>query len=186
MRNKGIAYSAVLVVLLAAGLVHAQTAHLSDIVVTNTDEDLIVYFGVEGCFTPDMLRAIESGLPTTFTFYVNLYRKRDLWVDELIAEKELRHSVKYDPLKRRFEVRLTEREGEVLFVEGLQEVQRIMSEVAALKVAKLDDLKKGQEYQVRMRAELEKIRLPLKMHTVLFFLSLWDFETDWHTMEFVY
>lgn len=35
-------------------------------------------------------------------------------------------------------------------------------------------------------AELNKIRLPFHLHYVFFFLSLWDFETDWHTIKFTY
>ena len=37
-----------------------------------------------------------------------------------------------------------------------------------------------------VKAELEKVRLPLYLHYVLFFVSLWDFETDWFTIDFIY
>ena len=37
-----------------------------------------------------------------------------------------------------------------------------------------------------MMAELNKIQLPLYLHYVFFFLSLWDFETDWHSVDFRY
>jgi len=39
---------------------------------------------------------------------------------------------------------------------------------------------------LRVKAELEKVRLPLYLHYVLFFVSLWDFETDWYTVDFIY
>ena len=61
-----------------------------------------------------------------------------------------------------------------------------MSELRGLKVARLDDFNRGENYQVRMMAELDTITLPLKLHYVLFFLSLWDFETDWYSLDFVY
>jgi hypothetical protein len=28
--------------------------------------------------------------------------------------------------------------------------------------------------------------LPFYLHYVLFFLSFWDFETDWYTVDFIY
>jgi len=37
-----------------------------------------------------------------------------------------------------------------------------------------------------MMAELDKIRLPLYLHYVFFFLSLWDFETDWYAVDFLF
>ncbi len=164
----------------------AQQARLSDIVVTNTEEHLLVYFSVEDCFTPDMNRAIESGLPATFTFLVHLYEKRDFWWDSKIAEMEVKHSIKYDQLKKRYEMRLTERDQEVIFVQDFQEAKHLMSEVAALEVVPLHRLEKGGRYQLRMKAELDKIRLPLYLHYILFFLSLWDFETDWYAVDFLY
>jgi len=61
-----------------------------------------------------------------------------------------------------------------------------MADVEAVKVTTLDKLRKGVDYRIRMMAELDKITLPLNLHYVLFFLSLWDFETDWHMMDFKY
>ena len=38
-------------------------------------------------------------------------------------------------------------------------------------------------YRLRVKAELNKVRLPFYLHYVLFFVSLWDFETEWHEIE---
>ena len=184
--SKGLVFLLILLALLAALPARAQQAHLSDIVVTNTSEHLIVYFSVEDCYTAEMLQAIESGIPTTFTFYMHLYSKRDFWWDRKIAELEVQHTVTYDPLKKRYEVRLSEKQDEVLMMEDFDEARRLMSEVVSLEVASLDLLEKGTQYQLRMMVELDKIRLPLYLHQVLFFLSLWDFETDWYSVDFMY
>lgn len=166
---------------------HAQQeARLSDIVVTNTAEHLIVYFSVEDCFTAEMMQAIESGLPTTFTFYIRLYERRDFWWDRQMTELEVRHTVRFDQLKKHYEVTLSDGTGEVVNVQDFDEVRRLMSEVAALPVVPLDRLQKGGRYQLQMMAELDKIRLPLYLHYVFFFLSLWDFETDWYTVNFLF
>ena len=83
-------------------------------------------------------------------------------------------------------VRLFEKGNETILVHDFDEVKKLMSGIRGLRVSELDKLKKGKSYQVRMMAELDKIRLPLKLHNVFFFLSLWDFETDWYTLDFVY
>jgi hypothetical protein len=168
----------------SAGL--AAKAFLSDIVVTNTRDDLLVYFTVNNCFTVEMNRAIESGLNTTFTFFVKLYEKRDFSPDRKIADREIRHSIKYDSLKRVYEVTLPEENNKVITVRGFEEAKKLMAEVVALKVAPLSDLRKGGRYRLRMMAELDKIELPYYLHYVLFFLSLWDFETDWYSVDFRY
>ena len=53
-----------------------------------------------------------------------------------------------------------------------------MSEVDSLKIVPLSALEKGGHYQIRAKAQLSKLTLPLYLHYVLFFVSLWDFETD--------
>jgi len=55
---------------------HGKGSLLSDFVVTNTRDHLLVYFGVNNCFTPEMNNAIESGIETTFTFFIQLYERR--------------------------------------------------------------------------------------------------------------
>jgi len=164
----------------------AEKAYISDVVVTNTRDHLLVYFGVRDCFTEEMNRAIESGIETTFTFFTRLYEKRYLLWDKKIINIEIKHSIKYDSLKRIYEVRLSEQDNKVITVKSFDAGKKLMAEVVALKITPLFNLKKGGRYQLQMMAELDKIKLPLYLHYVLFFLSLWDFETDWYTIDFRY
>ena len=94
--------------------------------------------------------------------------------------------IKYDNLKTIYEVRLSEQDNKVITVKSFDEAKKLMAEVVALKITPLSNLEKGGRYQLRMMAELDKIILPLYLHNVLFFLSLWDFETDWKMIEFRY
>ena len=164
----------------------AKDAYLSDIVLTNDQDYLQVHFTVEECFTAEMNEAIEKGIEVTFTFFVKLNEKRGLWLDKRIADVEFRHSVKYDNLKEIYEVRLEEREKETNTVKDFGEAKRLMSDVAALRITSIDNLREGNDYQLKVMAELDKIRLPFYLHYVLFFLSLWDFETGWHAIDFRY
>lgn len=170
----------------AAAPVFGKKAYLSDIVVTNTRDHLLLYFTVNNCFTPEMNTAIESGLNTTFTFFIKVYEKRALLWDKIVASSEINHSIKYDHLKNVYEVKLSENNDKIVVVRNFEEAKRLIAEVAGLKVMPLRDLKKGVPYQVMMMAELDRIKLPLYLHNVLFFLSLWDFETDWSTVDFRY
>ena len=164
----------------------AEDAYLSDIVVTNTRDHLLVYFSVNNCFTLEMNRAIESGLNTTFTFFITLHEKRNFWWDRQIADLEINHSIKYDSLKRVYEVTLSEEDNKVVTVRSFEEAKKLMAEVVAFKVTPLSNLQKGGRYRLKMMAELDRIELPFYLHYVLFFLSLWDFETDWYSVDFRY
>jgi len=163
-----------------------RKAFISDIVLTNTRDNLLVYFTVKNCFTPNITKAIEAGVPTSFTFVVKLYEVKRFWPDRLISSLDFTHEVSYDNLKKQYSVRLSERADGLIRVKDFKAARKLMAEVVALKLANLKLLRKGMHYQVRMMAELDKIRLPLHLHRILFFLSLWDFRTDWYTLDFVY
>ena len=167
-------------------MLQAAEATLSDIIVTNTQQDLLVFFDIEGCFTREMEEAILNGIPTTFTIYIKLYRTRTLWLDASISDIELEHTINFDNMKDEFRVTRSEDNYSELVLKEFDAAKKAMAEIKNIKVAPLRELSKKGKYQLRVKAELEKVRLPLYLHYVLFFVSLWDFETDWYTVDFTY
>ena len=85
-------------------LAFAQDARLTDIIVTNTSDDLLMYLNVEGAFIDEIEKAILSGVPTTFSFFITLYKVRNLWFDNNLADLKISHTIKYNNLKKEFTV----------------------------------------------------------------------------------
>jgi hypothetical protein len=164
----------------------AAEATLSDIIVTNTQEDLLVFFDIQGCFTREMEEAILNGIPTTFTIIIRLYKTRTLWFDGSISSLKLEHTIKYDSLKNEFRVNRSEDNHNELVFKEFEKAKKAMAEISNIEVVPLRELQRKSKYQLRVKAELEKVRLPLYLHYVLFFVTLWDFETDWYTVDFTY
>jgi hypothetical protein len=168
------------------GLVLAQDATLTNIIVTNTRDDLLIYLTVDGAFRQEMEEAIKSGVPTTFSFFINLYRKRTLWPDKRISELRVTHTIKYNNLKEEFVIQRSWEPEKAHTVQTFDDAKKLMSEIDSLKIIPLKELQKGKQYQIQAKAELSKVTLPFYLHYVLFFLSMWDFETDWYTIDFIY
>jgi hypothetical protein len=63
---------------------------------------------------------------------------------------------------------------------SLEEAKRLMSKVNELEVRPVTPLKSGTPAYFQIKAELDPVRLPLHLEYLFFFVSLWDFETDWH------
>ena len=164
----------------------AQEAVLTNIIVTNTRDDLLVYLNVEGAFSEKIKEAIMSGVTVTFSYFVALYRTRGLWFDKKIADVEVTHSIRYDSLKKEFHVRRSWGNGKPAITQSFGQAQQLMAEIDSLRIVPLGELEKGRNYQIRTKAELSKLTLPFYLHYVLFFVSLWDFETDWYTIDFTY
>lgn len=164
----------------------AQEARLTDIIVTNTQDDLLVYLNVKGAFREKMKTAILSGVPTSFSFFVSLYRVRTLWFDEKITDIMVTNTVKYDNLKEEFTIKRSWENSGPRVSRSFDEAKKLITEIDGLKIVPLKQLEKDQRYQLRTKAELSKVTLPYYLHYVLFFVSLWDFETDWYTIDFTY
>jgi len=162
-------------------------ARITDVVVQKTNESVLLDFRVEGCFTEDLEQAILSGIPTTFKFLAALDRVRNWWGDKELVSLEITHTVKYNNLKSEFVITRSEYEGCPLVVNSLSEAEEMMAGVENLKIVELDMLEENHRYQVEIKAELSKITLPFYLHYAFrFFLFLWDFETDWYTLDFMY
>jgi Domain of unknown function (DUF4390) len=164
----------------------AQDARLTNVIVTNTRDDLLLYLSVDGAFTEKIKEAVLSGVPVSFSFFADLQEVRTLWFDAGIADVDVTHTIKYDNLKKEFTITRSWESGPPPVVQSFEEAQRLMTEIDSLKVVPLGRLEKGTRYQIRAKAELSKLTLPFYLHYVLFFVSLWDFETEWYTIDFIY
>jgi hypothetical protein len=165
--------------------IHAETAGINDILVTNNATHLLVYARVTNCFTKDMDAAILAGIPTTFTFLVELYQVRSRWLDKSLIRLTVRHTIKYDNVKRLFYVTYDEDKEPASF-QDYEGAKQAMADLNGVPAALLKALKRGEYYYVQIKAKLDKVRLPLHMEYIFFFVSLWDFETDWHQEGFYY
>ncbi len=156
-----------------------QKAAIQDVRVKGGNGGWKVSFDVENCFTEKIEEAIQSGIRTTFTFYVNLYQKRSWWKDRKVTSVEFRHTVQYHPIQKVYQVRLGENHS-FLAASSLEEAKKLMSRVKELEIRSSSSLDPGVPGYFRIKAELDPVRLPLHLEYLFFFVSLWDFETDWH------
>ena len=158
---------------------YSRDARISDIVVTTSGEHVRVYARGTNCFTKRMESAILAGVPTTFTFLLDLYQERENWIDKKISSIVVKQTIKYNNVKKNFYISSMGSQEESEFQE-FDGAKKAMSELDGVIVASVRDLQKDKSYYVMMKVKLDTIRLPMHMEYILFFVSLWDFETDWY------
>ncbi len=176
----------VLLLFPAVPTVFAQEAALSNIVVTNNRDDLLLYLNATGAFSEKTKKAVLSGVSTEFSFYITLNQSRSYWLSKTLVDLKVRHVIRYDNLKKEFHVMRSWDPASPVITSSFEEAQQLMIRIDSLKIASLSTLEKGQHYQIRAKAELSKLTLPLHLHRVLFFLSFWDVETDWYAIDFTF
>ncbi|MCF8110389.1 MAG: DUF4390 domain-containing protein [Desulfobacteraceae bacterium] len=165
----------------------AEEARLADMVAGNTRDNLLLFVKVKGAFTEKMNQAILNGIPTSFTFRIVVEKINPLLIpNKTIAEHRVTHTVKYETLKKRFTVKRSWEDNRALTTDSFEEAQKWMSEIKSLPIALIKKLEEDKRYRISAMAELDKVELPFYLDYVLFFVSLWDFKTDWHSIEFIY
>jgi hypothetical protein len=127
-----------------------------------------------------------NGVPAKFSFFLSLHRVRGFWLDKKITSLKIIHELKFDTLKREYTVTRSWEDGKQHGVKTFAEAEKLMTDINSLKVTALNRIEKGRRYQLRAKAQLNKISLPFDLHYVLFFVSLWNFETDWYSIDFIY
>ncbi len=161
-------------------------ATISDFLITGASDNVLIYFRVKNCFTLKMEEAILAGIPATFTFIMELYEEREHNLDRMESSFEVRHTIKYDNIKKNFYVTYTEEGKKPEQFTYLAKAKTAMSDLNGFAITPLKRLVRDKRYYVRVKAKLDKVRLPLHLEYVFFFLSLWDFETDWYRQDFIY
>lgn len=160
-------------------------AAITNIEIDKTGKNLMLSFHLVDCFNSDMEEAILDGVPTTFRILVSI-EKPSLFLNTKIADFTLRHTIKYNRLNNEFQVDLPERSPRTLVTGSFDEAKKWMSTVNDLPVIPTCWLTRGQEYYLNVKAELSKVELPLFFRYILFWVSLWDFQTQWYTVVFLY
>ena len=164
----------------------AQGARLKSITLSSTDERMVVSLRVEGAFTPEMLEAVRQGSRTEFVFLIRMYRDRRMWLDEKLVGLDLTHSLEYDPARDIFRVYRSWAPEPLVETRSLEEAQALMVQIERLDLLPLVRMQPGEGYEFRAKAELSKVTLPYNLRYVLYFVSFWDFETEWHSVFFIH
>jgi hypothetical protein len=156
-----------------------QEASIREVTVKGTNRAWRVGFYVENCFTGKMEEAIQSGVRTSFTFYLRLYETRNWWRDRKVNSLQFHHTILYDPIGGEYQVVLEEK-GTSLTTRNLGEAKRWMARVDGVEIRPATQVKPGFSGELYIKAELDPVRLPLHLEYLFFFVSLWNFETSWH------
>lgn len=159
---------------------------LTDIKLANTRDDLLLYFEVENAFLPKIIQNIENGILTPFSFRVSLYKTGGSWLDKRITDLDIQSSIKFNSLKQEYTVHRPWKEDKPVVTKSFDEAKDLMTRIDNLVVTPLTDLKKGEKYQIRIRAQLTRVTLPFALRYVFYFVSFWDIKTDWYIINFTY
>lgn len=158
---------------------------IKDIIITNNTENVLLYARLVNGFKTEMESAILTGTPVVFTLLLEVYQVRSVLWDKKITGYEVKRTIKYDNIKKTFSIYTNGNDAPVIFPD-FESAQRAMADFSEIIVAPLQKMVKGNNYYLRMKVKIDKVRLPLHMEYIFVFVSFWDFETAWYKQRFSY
>jgi len=169
--------------------VAAESSHhatIQELTATTSETHLIMFGTLVNSFTSEMIEILNSGIPLHFSFFIELHKIEKGWPEEQIASLNFQHIMTFDTLKEMYRVTTEEDNNKEQSFKSLFEAQTIINEINGIKVVELKQLLPETHYKLKVKAELFKKTLPLSLHSIFPFLSWWDIETEWHSIEFTY
>jgi hypothetical protein len=156
-----------------------------DILITSSTEKVLLYAQLVDCFKTEMETAILAGVPAVFTLQLDVYQERSYLWNKRIVSKEIPRIIKYDNLKKIFSITTNGSSQPVIFTD-FESARKAMADLNGISVIPISYLSKGNSYYAQIKVKIDKVRLPFNMEYVLFFVSLWDFETPLYKIRFSY
>jgi hypothetical protein len=142
--------------------------------------------GVEGIFREKINKAIFSGIPVSFSFYVKLYRIRSLWPDKKIIARQAVHTIKYNALKNNFTVTRSWNRDTVQTVQSFEEARQLMQQTRELEIIELESLTRGATYKIDVMGKMNRNKRPVYLKYLLFFIDFDNFTTRRQTILFTH
>jgi Domain of unknown function (DUF4390) len=131
---------------------------------------------------PTLEEALQNGVSLYFLLEFELGRPRWYWIDEKVAQLTVQYRLTYSPLTRQYRL-ATGLLGQQL--ESIEDVQRVLSRVAARPVVKKDALVPGAHYDAAVRLRLDVAQLPKPFQINALASRDWSLQSDWHRWSFV-
>lgn len=132
-----------------------------------------VRFTLAGAFdNAEMVEALKSGLPTSFTYSIEIFRDRPNWFDDSIASARVEVICTYNSLTREYLLNYR-RDKKLVRSETFTDLSALERQMATVNEADLFDLgdRKPWKHKVRVKADL--------MRGWLMYVIPWEVSTRW-------
>ena len=158
----------------------AENPAIVNISVGNTGTVVTVdAFLVDG-FNDGMIEAVESGIPITFTYQVELRKIVPLWTDSLISSSTVKNTVQYDTLNKVYSFSsLGKNIKRKIITRDKSLYQKLMLHLEDLPISSTNKLSMSDKYYLRVKASLETDRFWFPFNYLFFFVPFNDIKTSW-------
>jgi Domain of unknown function (DUF4390) len=169
-------------VMLMAGLAHADTIEVLGVGMEPVDEGYVVHADFWFELSSRLEEALANGVSLNFMVEFELVRPRWYWFDETAASEKLQVKLSYLPLSQQYTVA----SGPVQqSFSSLGEALRVLGRIRSWPVMGRDRITAGRSYVGSIRMRLDTSQLPKAVQVMAMTTRDWSLASEWRHFTFV-
>ena len=162
-----------LAVLVSASLAAAPRADIAKLSATSANGKVSVRLTLAGAFANgEVIEALQSGLPTSFTYIVEIFRDRPNWFDDGIARARIEVICTFNSVTREYLLN-HRRDDRLVRSETFTDLAALERAMTTVDETDLFDIGRRKPYKLKVRAKADLMR------GWLMYVIPWEVSTRW-------
>ena len=151
--------------------------HIDNLGATATGGKVSVHFALTGAFArPQLLEGLQSGIPTAFTYVVEIFRARPNWFDEGIARSRIEVICTFNSVTREYLLNYR-RDRRLVRSETFSDLAALQQRMTTIDEPKLFEIGERPPYKLMVRVKADLMR-----GWLLYFIP-WEISTRWRVVR---
>ena len=178
------------IALICGGLLYLMStiAESAEFVVVNASSVLhnrVYYLNarIDYKLTDKVIDALQKGVPIQLKVEIEISRVRDYLWDETIIDLKQRYQLEYHALTKQYIVHNIN-SGSLHSFPSLNVALSVLGTIVDLPIVDKNLLETGQQYNARIRAELDIDKLPVPLRLLAYLTSGWNLNSEWFLWSF--
>lgn len=162
-----------LLLALSAAAADPPNPKIANLAATAANGKVSVKFTLDGAFhNGELAQALQSGLPTSFTYSVEIFRDRPNWFDSGVAQARIEVICTFNSLTREYLLNYR-RDKHLVRSETFTDLAALVKRMTAIDEPGLFDIDNRKPYKLKVRAKADLMR------GWLMYVIPWEVETRW-------
>jgi hypothetical protein len=162
-----------LLTLLLAGGAAAADAKIQNLVATATNGEVSVRFGMANAFADEQrVQALQSGLATSITYVIEIFRDRPNWFDEGIQRSRIEVIATFNSVTREYLLNYR-RDERLVRSETFTDLQALLRRMTSIDEPSLFTIGERRPYKLKVRVKADLGR------GWLLYIIPWQSSTHW-------
>jgi len=158
----------------------AASPYIGNLAVMNSKEGLMINATLINVFPRKLGEAIQSGVPLTLQYDIELKERRAFFPDENIVKRVIKKEVIFSSLEKEYRLStILGNSKKTVIYKKLRKVRDDMIQLRNIHVIPSQYLKPNQEYYIRVKGRMSAKNFWFPFNYILFFVDFLNFETSW-------